>query len=294
MYYLSKEERDALREDYREKEREIQRYIGVYLSGLVLVTGWIVGPQTKPILKMALDNYGYNIYALLILAVLNVLFTCFLIYKSIIIHELMQFTTYHSEPESGFKYWEVWRRSNYSVTKRVRSAYTILLGVLPILISFFIMIGVGYLLYSSSQALVDRLNELDLQGAIPNANSATLSSYASKSISAEQLNYVFSTAKIWFWAVVAIHVLPFWFFWENVVPTGNLWKKINRVRQPNIKYDDLDDDSQNNILEPSSGNVVVSEVSSKEVNSEDASIIESSNNPNTDLKHEDDKKSEPL
>jgi hypothetical protein len=53
MRLLTKEEQDSFREDFRETEKEIQKYIGVYLSGLILVTGWIVGPQSKPVLEIA-------------------------------------------------------------------------------------------------------------------------------------------------------------------------------------------------------------------------------------------------
>ena len=56
MRLLTKEEQDSFREDFRETEKEIQKYIGVYLSGLILVTGWIVGPQSKPVLEIALGN----------------------------------------------------------------------------------------------------------------------------------------------------------------------------------------------------------------------------------------------
>ncbi|HJS82853.1 MAG TPA: hypothetical protein VJ742_08490, partial [Nitrososphaera sp.] len=120
MRYLTDRELETFRRDYQDKEREIQRYIAIYLSGLVLVTGWIIGPQSRPLLVMALGNSGYNLYAFLIFVVLNIVFTNFLIYKSIIIHEITQFMTVVAKPDSGFVYWDSWRRSPQSATKPVR------------------------------------------------------------------------------------------------------------------------------------------------------------------------------
>ena len=54
---------------------------------------------------MILGNEGYNLYALLLLVVLNIIFINFLIYKSLIVHEITQFISYLSKPESGFNYW---------------------------------------------------------------------------------------------------------------------------------------------------------------------------------------------
>src|SRR4051812_47477564 len=99
-------ELETFRRDFQDKEREIQRYIGVYLSGLVLFTGWIVGPQSRPLLAMALGNGGYNIYAFLIFVVLNIVFTNFLIYKSIIIHVITQFMTVVAKDDSSFLSWD--------------------------------------------------------------------------------------------------------------------------------------------------------------------------------------------
>ena len=77
LRHLTEREQETFRRDFQDKEREIQRYIGVYLSGLVIVTGWVIGPQSRPILAMALGNDGYNVYAFLIFLVLNIVFTNF-------------------------------------------------------------------------------------------------------------------------------------------------------------------------------------------------------------------------
>jgi len=239
MNCLTEHEQDTFREDFREKEREIQRYIGVYLSGLVLITGWIVGPQTKPLIKMALDNYGYNVYAILILAVLNVLFTCFLIYKSLILHEIMQFVTSHSARESGFQYWESWHRSKQSATRRVRAVYTILLGVLPLCVSFFILFGLWKLLRTDPQVLALRLKEIEDQSL-----SQTLGASGAQPVytaaTTDQLASVFASVKIWLCAVVGLHGIPLWFLFENGVLVASRWGIINRFNPPESIYDNLE------------------------------------------------------
>lgn len=238
MNCLTEHEQDTFREDFREKEREIQRYIGVYLSGLVLITGWIVGPQTKPLIKMALDNYGYNIYAILILAVLNVLFMCFLIYKSLILHEIMQFVTFHSVRDSGFQYWESWHRSKQSATKRVREVYTTLLSVLPFCVSFFILFGLWKLMHADPQGLAAKLQDIENQSLSQTVTSGGPPPIHTAATS-DQLTLVFGSAQLWFWAVAVLHLIPLWFVFENVVPTGRRWKTVNRFHPPRSTYDSL-------------------------------------------------------
>jgi len=224
MRPLTHKEQDVFRKDLQDKEREIQRYIGVYLSGLVLVTGWIIGPQSRPLLVMAIGNNGYSVFAFLIFVILNVLFINFLIYKSILIHEIAQFIAYLSEPESGFLYWESWRRSPQSASRRVRTTYTVMLAVLPISVSFLIMYGLWRLLHSDPKYLADQYRALQ-QFAM-----ASGTEVSGGSLSAEQLASVFSKAKTIYWAVVFLHVIPFWFIFENILPTKWRWDKIHRMR----------------------------------------------------------------
>ncbi|HEX5734692.1 MAG TPA: hypothetical protein VF131_17810 [Blastocatellia bacterium] len=240
MYWLTKEELEALRAEFQEKEREIQRYIGVYLSGLVLVTGWIIGPQSTPVLKMVLGNSGYNVYAVLVIISLNVLFTCFLIYKSLIVHEITQFMTYQSKPDSGFKYWEKWRRSPMSATKLARPIYTALLAVLPIAVSILLMYGLWKLFHSDSQSLIDQLERIESSASTPVTPTGQLTP-PKVHLDAGQLGSVLSIAWIWYWIVAGFHILPALFFYWNWIPNDRRWKKINRLRGPNVSYDDLDE-----------------------------------------------------
>src|SRR5947207_8458708 len=127
------------RKEYLEREKEIQRYIGVYLSGVVIVFSWLIGPQSRPLNDMALGNDGYNIYAFLIVSIVNALFITFLIYKSLDVHDTTQFITLYAEPESIYANWERWRRSEYSVTKPVRTAYFVALALLPTVMAILLL-----------------------------------------------------------------------------------------------------------------------------------------------------------
>ena len=238
MNLLTKEELEAFRQDYQEKEKEIQRYIGVYLSGLVLVTGWIIGPQSAALLKMVLGNGGYNIYAVLIIVSLNVLFTCFLIYKSLIVHEITQFMTYQSAPETGFKYWEMWRRSPYSATKLARPIYSVLLGVLPIAVSLLLMYGLWRLFRTEPQWLIEQLAVIESNAnAAASPNTETI---LPKMIPDQnQLRTVLATAQIWYWIVAGFHILPLFFFFLNWIPNDRRWAKILALKGPKSSFDKL-------------------------------------------------------
>ena len=221
---LTKEEQDSFREDYRETEKEVQKYIGVYLSGLVLVTGWTVGPQSKPVLDIALGNGGYNVLGLLLIVVLNIIFISFLIQKSITVHEITQFMAYLSAPNSGFNYWESWRRSPQSATKPVRKLYTILLGVLPLIASVIIMLGVGLLLFKADPAdLARQLNENKAAASGATAVTGGL-------VTPEQLARAFKIERWVYVSVLVAHIIPFIFFYHNVRPTNKRWDEIKRIR----------------------------------------------------------------
>jgi len=272
MRYRTDKELEVFRRDFQDKEREIQRYIGVYLSGLVLVTGWIIGPQSRPLLVMALGNDGYNIYAFLIFVVLNIIFTNFLIYKSIIIHEITQFMTVVAKPDSGFLYWDSWRRSPQSATKPVRAIYTLTLSVLPIAVSFLIMFGVWNLLKSDPNQLANRISVLEapIGGSVGERIQAP-----STSVSAEQLASVLGNARIWFWIVLGLHLIPFAFFYVNVVPTNKRWQGILSVRGSHSLFKNLKGPSSSDRLTPRSVRLVDDETGQAiaEINSEQLSFL---------------------
>lgn len=236
MYKLKDEELKAFREDVRETERDIQKYIGIYMSGLILVAGWIVGPQTKPLLKMALDNEGYNIYSVFVVVSLNVIFTCFLIYKSLRVHEAMQFVTYYSDGENGFTHWEIWRRERYSGSKRVRPFYSVMLSLLPICVSFLVMYGSWRVIQIDPKILAAKINKIEAQASDP-------SKPLLLSADPNQLSSVLKTAKIWFWIVALFHFIPILFFYESLFPASKRWNVINSLKISSVSYDDLDRES---------------------------------------------------
>lgn len=229
MNFLTDDEIAIFRADFQEKEKEIQRNIGIYLSGLVLVTGWIIGPQTKPLIKMALDNNGYNLLGFLAVVALNVVFTCFLIYKSLIIHEITQFIAAHNEPDSVYNYWEAWRRSKQSVTEPVRWVYSGILALLPVAVSAAVLIPLGITLFGGNVAeLSEQLKQLDVRpdGALPTVFTT-----------ADQLADTFFLVKFFFVGVVAFHFVPLWFFYQNVPPTNKRWNEIHKFRIVAPQYD---------------------------------------------------------
>lgn len=225
--FLNDKEQETFRRDFQDKEREIQRYIGVYLSGLVIVTGWVIGPQSRPVIAMALGNGGYNIYAFLIFLVLNIVFTIFLINKSLVIHEITQFMTYLAKPDSSYVYWDSWRRSPQSATKPVRAIYFVSLAVLPLCASALLLYGVGHVIFRDPHQLLQQLSGSesgDLKAA---------------SLSFEQLGSVYRYARIWFVIVGALHFFPFYFFYHNWLPTRRRWKQIHQLRGSEGWFDEL-------------------------------------------------------
>ncbi len=215
MRWLTEDEQKAFRDDYRDVEREVQKYIGVYLTGLVLVIGWIMGPQSKPLIEMALGNQGLNIFGLLLLAALNSLFTSFLIYKSLQIHEITQFMTVLSDTENGFMYWEQWRRSPHSTTNgSVRNLYYFQLSILPLGVSALIMFSVLALIRKESSFLIGQLQA------------------TGNTVSPQQLSLVLWWAFIIWLPVAALHLIPLYYFYVNVIPTKARWDKIDQLKMP--------------------------------------------------------------
>jgi hypothetical protein len=223
---LTDKEQETFRRDFQDKEREIQRYIGVYLSGLVIVTGWVIGPQSRPVIAMALGNGGYNIYAFLIFLVLNIVFTIFLINKSLVIHEITQFMTYLAKPDSAYVYWDRWRRSRQSATRPVRAIYTMSLAVLPFCASAILMYGVWHVVFRDPASLVQQLQNSEPASVAVSAPPSNLAS-------------VFRWAKVWFAIVAVLHFFPVYFFWQNWIPTKRRWKRIHELRGSEDWFDEL-------------------------------------------------------
>jgi hypothetical protein len=223
MRYLSPEEAAAFREDYREKEKEVQRYINVYLAALAAAVGWIIGPQSRPIFLMAVGNQGYNVYAILAFVLVNAMFTSFMIFKGIVIHETMQFVAVLSPPDSVWNSWEGWRRSSHALTNTgkpsVRVIYFIILGLLPGVVSLVILYHLAGLLLSSPTAIGSTLNHyaetVGSQADVPKP---------------EQLARVFPVAWYWLWFAAAFHLVPLWFLVVQEVKAKTNWRQIGTSR----------------------------------------------------------------
>jgi hypothetical protein len=251
MRPLTPEEAEAFRQDYLEKDKETQRYINVYIAGLALVTGWIIGPDSKPLLLMALGNAGYNVYALLFIVVVNVMFICFLVYKSLFIHEIMQFVAVLSERESGFVYWESWRRSKFSLTGRkrrfeplsIRNTYTVILAVLPTTVSVMVLYHIWRLLS---------------RGASPGERALP---------PAARLLSLYDTAKIWFIIVCCAHIVPLWFFFVNWLSANRMWEEIRKSHTADDFFDEPNLAAVKDTVAPSSPKgTVVRIVSTRRLN----------------------------
>lgn len=159
MRWLTDDELNTFRKDYRELENEIQNFFrAYYLSGLILVAAWLIG-QSKPLLELSIGNGGYNIFALLGIAILNMIATTYLLHKSIAIHEIAQFMTYLSKPDSVFNYWESWRRSSQNQGKKGIPYYYISVTALPLLVSGLVLFHVGFVLISSPEELLAKIRE---------------------------------------------------------------------------------------------------------------------------------------
>jgi hypothetical protein len=165
--WLTEGELDSFREDYRELEKEIQSFFrAYYISGLILVAAWLTGPQSKPLLELALGNGGYNIYAPIGIALLNIVSTISLIYKSISIHEVAQFAARYSKPDSAANYWERWRRSSENYAKFTRPFYSPLLFMVPFGLSCLILIPTGKILYRQPRELLNEIKNYQVPASI--------------------------------------------------------------------------------------------------------------------------------
>ncbi|HET7233004.1 MAG TPA: hypothetical protein VFJ16_23545 [Longimicrobium sp.] len=202
---MTAEEEEALRVDFRDNDREVQRSAWMYMAGVTVLLAAIVGSGT-PLLRMIGGNAGYNAFAFLALALFNVVFACYLFYRSLNIHETMQLLVMLTPPDSGMLHWEAFRRSNQSATRPVRPFYFAVLLSLPLLVSFAILFGLHRVLWAT-HVLDARWTPLWIA---------------------------------WF-TVLALHALPLWFGYHNLRPTPARWKVIANLRGLEPSYFDTSD-----------------------------------------------------
>jgi hypothetical protein len=251
--WLTEGELNTFREDYRELEKEIQSFFrAYYISGLILVAAWLTGPQSKPLLELALGNGGYNIYAPMGIALLNAVSIISLIYKSISIHEVTQFAVYFSKSDSAASYWEAWRRSPYNYARFSRPFYSPLLFIVPMGLSCLILIPTGRILYGKPQELIERIKNYQVP---PTSIDSTLTTQfieperkivadskleEERKAYAEGIGRIFPWAKVLFWIIVVLHLIPLWLAYFNARVVPKRWKLLEESRGWNLLFNDLD------------------------------------------------------
>lgn len=231
MRHLTNDEIERFRTEYRDTEREVQKNIAVYLSALVLAIGWIIGPQAKSFDEMMLGNGGRNIYALLAIICVNIIFSCFLAQKSVVIHEITQFVFHQAPKDAPVLDWESWRRSPLSLSRRVRFAYTATITALPIFVSIALMSIVWSYAWGSPQDLLGRLSaQQPLQARI---HQTAANSTLFLTVDVNSLSAILRHARYVWGAVAAFHILPIWFFIVSAYIGKTQWSELFH-RRPGI------------------------------------------------------------
>jgi hypothetical protein len=256
--WLTDGELDSFREDFRELEKEIQSFFrAYYISGLILVAAWLTGPQSKPLLELALGNGGYNIYAPIGITLLNIVSTISLIYKSISIHEVTQFAVRYSKPDSAANYWERWRRSSENYAKFTRPFYSPLLFMVPFGLSCLILIPTGKILYGEPRELLGRIDKYKVPTSLTDASTLTQrvqmtlknppnsesgsdltvqngdmtpqqSLEKDREVYATQIEGVFRWATRWFWTIVGLHSIPLGLGIFNAFVISKRWERLTQ------------------------------------------------------------------
>jgi hypothetical protein len=141
------EQLEQFRKEYQDLEKDIGTYIGLYLSALVVATGYIIGKDARSLHDMVAGNNGYNFYAVLILGWGNLAFCSALAYKQIFIQELTQFIFKNAKSPSIYEEWEKWRRSENSVTRPARLINFVLVLSIPIIVHAALLLSLGRVLF---------------------------------------------------------------------------------------------------------------------------------------------------
>lgn len=244
---LSIEELESFREDHRELEKEIQNFFRVYyLSGLLLAAAWFVSPQSKPFIELAIGNGGYNIYALLALAGLNIVSTTILLYKGILIHDIAQFMSYMSANDSAFNYWERWRRTRGGAEFLARIFYNPLLMIVPLMLSNFIMYTTWNIIYLDHQTLRQRIEQAQSPNLIVSGTSSveniqkTEESYNEKRKAyIEKITPVLHYSRLYFWITGILHIVPVFLIFLSIIVVPREWRKIQKTQDSTVMFEYL-------------------------------------------------------
>lgn len=149
------DEQKLLREEYRDIEKAVDRFVAVYLTALAAGAFYLLGPDRLTPKQILSGNGGYNIYAVLSLSVVNLAFVCFVLYKGLEIHELMQFATNRAPAGSMIREWEAWRRDATSLTRSIRVYHFAFTSGFPVLVAFGLMSLSFVAVFRVPRSLVD-------------------------------------------------------------------------------------------------------------------------------------------
>jgi hypothetical protein len=157
-----------LREDYLGYERAAEKFVTIYLSALAAAVAFLLGPERLSIQEIVSGNDGRNIYLLMILCVINLAFMCFVLFKGLQIHEVMQFAVSRSRPGDLLPEWERWRRDRKrSLTKPIRIQHYIITSGFPVVVSTGLIILVAIAVFWAPAALVSEQAEPVVRAAWP-------------------------------------------------------------------------------------------------------------------------------
>jgi hypothetical protein len=258
---LDKDAQNEFRADYRQTEIEVQKNIAVYLSALVVATGWIFGPQSKPIEQLFLGNESANLFGLILLIAINAIFASFLAYKSIQIHEIMQFVITLSPQDSALAYWEAWRRSRAKSLSKgfTRILYIATISLVPITVSGILIGATARYTLQKPKKIVEQIQQMetgaaladrnssvrfpDLSGTksgpkspdvVPKAKSTAESDDSSQELM-DRVKFRLSLANGCLSVVGLFHLIPLWFLWVTWRKADSKWEEIRNIKNlPNF------------------------------------------------------------
>ena len=269
---LDKDAQKEFRADYRQTEAEVQRNIAVYLSALVIATGWVFGPQAKPIEQLFLGNEGVNLFGFIILMAINAIFASFLTYKSVQIHEIMQFVTMLSPMDSPLLYWEAWRRSSkWSLSKGLtRVLYFVAISLVPLWVSGLLAWGTLHYTWQAPCDIAAKIQKMQDDRALSNlaekakdSNSGRAEPKLPKSSDAApncETDTMLGALKVRVeprlrlanWCLLSVgifHFIPIWFFIVTWLSADRKWAKIRKLRNlPDFDGDISKEDGPPNFI----------------------------------------------